>query len=83
MRTFRVFISSPGAATVERRHAEAVVSRLNGEFAGLARLQALRWETELYQAHAIFQTQFPKPITVTSSTASCAGGSAHRCPHSS
>jgi hypothetical protein len=55
--TFRVFISSPGDAMVERRRCENVISRLNGEVAGLARLVAVRWETEFYQAHATFQTQ--------------------------
>ncbi len=39
---------------------ENVVSRLNGEFAGLARLEAIRWETEFYRAHATFQTQIPE-----------------------
>lgn len=59
MQTFRVFISSPGDTATERRRAENVVSRLNGEFAGTARLAAVRWETEHYQAHATFQTQIP------------------------
>ena len=59
MRTFRLFLSSPGDAGVERRRAETVVSRLNGEFAGLARLETVRWETEHYKAHATFQAQIP------------------------
>jgi hypothetical protein len=45
--TFKLFVSSPGNVTVERRRVEKVVSRLNGEFAGVARLEAIRWETEL------------------------------------
>jgi eukaryotic-like serine/threonine-protein kinase len=57
MRIFRLFVSSPGDADVERRRTENVVSRLNGEFAGLARIEAVRWETEYYQAHTTFQTQ--------------------------
>ncbi len=48
MRIFRLFLSSPGDASVERRRAETVVSRLNGEFAGLARIETVRWETERY-----------------------------------
>ena len=60
MRTFRLFVSSPGDADVERRRTENVVSRLNGEFAGLARIEAVRWETEYYQAHTTFQTQIPE-----------------------
>lgn len=59
MRTFRLFVSSPGDVAVERRRTETVVSRLNGEFAGLARLLAIRWETEHYLAHSTFQTQIP------------------------
>jgi tetratricopeptide (TPR) repeat protein len=59
LRTFRLFLSSPGDADVERRRAETVVSRLNGEFSGLARLETVRWETEHYKAHATFQAQIP------------------------
>ena len=57
--TFRLFLSSPGDAAVERRRAENVVSRLNGEFSGIARLVCIRWETEFYRAHTTFQTQIP------------------------
>lgn len=42
MRVFRLFVSSPGDAGVERRRVERVASRLNGEFAGLARLETIR-----------------------------------------
>ena len=62
MRTFRVFISSPGDTAAERRRAENVASRLNGEFAGLARLETVRWETEHYAAHATFQAQIPPSV---------------------
>ena len=51
MQTFKLFVSSPGDVMVERRRVENVVSRLNGEFAGVARLEAIRWETEFYQAY--------------------------------
>ena len=60
MQTFRVFVSSPGDVMVERRRVENVVSRLNGEFAGVALLQTIRWETEAYQAHSTFQAQIPR-----------------------
>ena len=60
MQTYKVFVSSPGDVMVERRRVENVVSRLNGEFAGVARLETIRWETELYQAHSTFQTQIPR-----------------------
>ena len=59
MLDFRVFISSPGDVALERQRAERVISRLNGEAAGLAKLTAVRWETEFYQAHETFQTQIP------------------------
>jgi hypothetical protein len=42
MQTLRVFVSSPGDVMVERRRVENIVSRLNGEFAGVARLEAIR-----------------------------------------
>ena len=45
---------------VERRRVENVVSRLNGEFSGVARLDAIRWETEFYQAYSTFQAQIPR-----------------------
>jgi hypothetical protein len=60
MRTFKVFVSSPGDVMIERRRVENVVSRLNGEFAGLARLEAIRWETEFYQAYSTFQAQIAR-----------------------
>ena len=59
METFKLFVSSPGDVMVERRRVENVVSRLNGEFAGVARLEAIRWETEFYQAYSTFQAQIP------------------------
>jgi len=59
MHVFKLFVSSPGDVMVERRRVENVVSRLNGEFAGVARLQTIRWETEFYQASSTFQAQIP------------------------
>lgn len=60
MLTFRLFVSSPGDVMIERRRVENVASRLNGEFAGGARLEALRWETKYYQAFSTFQKQIPR-----------------------
>lgn len=37
-----------------------MLSRLNGEFAGVALLKAIRWETEFYQAYSTFQAQIPR-----------------------
>lgn len=58
-RIFRLFVSSPGDVAVERRRVAAVVSRLNGEFAGRAQIDTIRWETENYQAFSTFQAQIP------------------------
>jgi len=55
----RIFVSSPGDVAHERRRVDRIVERLNGEFAGIARLEAIRWETAFYQAHATFQAQIP------------------------
>jgi hypothetical protein len=54
MRTFKLFVSllaADGRAATRRD----VVSRLNGEFAGVARLETICWETEFYQDHSTFQ----------------------------
>ena len=53
MQTFRIFVSSPGDVAHERRRVDRIVERLSGEFAGIARLEAIRWETAFYQAHAV------------------------------
>ena len=45
---------------IERRRVENVISRLNGDFAEVACLQAIRWETECYQAFSTFQAQIPR-----------------------
>ena len=62
IRAFRLFLSSPGDVAVERRRIAAVVSRLNGECAGRARIDVIRWEIERYQAHATFQAQIPQAV---------------------
>jgi hypothetical protein len=59
-RQVRVFVSSPGDAQFERSRLERVIERLNGEFQGVARLRAIRWETEFYKAHQTFQAQIPE-----------------------
>ena len=60
MRDVRVFISSPGDAAFERQRTICILERLNGEFAGIARFVPIRWEDELYKAHATFQAQIPE-----------------------
>ncbi|MCB9957910.1 MAG: AAA family ATPase [Rhodospirillaceae bacterium] len=59
VRTYRVFMSSPGDAVAERRRIERVIDRLNGELDGSTRLQAVRWEKGFYSAHDTFQKQIP------------------------
>ena len=59
MQTFKLFVSSPGDVMVERRRVENVASRLNGEFAGVARLEVIRWETKNYQAFQHFSGTDP------------------------
>ncbi|MCW5695641.1 MAG: ATP-binding protein [Bauldia sp.] len=56
----QVFVSSPIDARFERIRVERVVERLNGEFAGLVTLKALRWEREFYTADKTFQAQIPE-----------------------
>jgi hypothetical protein len=56
----RLFVSSPGDVLDERRRVELVVERLNGEFAGRARIEVIRWETSYYSAHETFQKQIPE-----------------------
>jgi tetratricopeptide (TPR) repeat protein len=56
----RFFVSSPGDTTHERGRVDRVVERLNGEFADIARLETIRWETEFYRAHTTFQAQIPE-----------------------
>jgi eukaryotic-like serine/threonine-protein kinase len=60
LRRVRVFVSSPGDTIHERGRVDRVVERLNGEFAETVRLEAVRWETEFYRAHATFQAQIPE-----------------------
>jgi hypothetical protein len=62
MQTFRLFVSSPSDVMVERRRVENVASRLNGEFAGVARLDVIRWGTKNYQAFSTFQAQIPRSV---------------------
>ena len=58
MQTFKLFVSSPGDVMVERRRVENVVSRLDGEFAGAARLETVRWETNTIRPIVRFRTRF-------------------------
>ena len=55
-----VFVSSPGDVQRERERVDFVVERLNAEYAGRVRLQAIRWETRYYSSHDTFQAQIPE-----------------------
>jgi hypothetical protein len=56
----RLFVSSPGDVPDERRRVDLVVERLNTEFEGRVRIEAIRWETSYYAAHETFQKQIPE-----------------------
>ena len=55
-----LFISSPGDVQRERERVDAVVERLNAEYAGRARIRTIRWETRYYSSHDTFQAQIPE-----------------------
>ncbi|MDX2290044.1 MAG: hypothetical protein NW217_14650 [Hyphomicrobiaceae bacterium] len=63
MRVVRVFLSSPSDVMTERRRAQRVIERLNGELAGRVRFDLIRWETRYYSAHAAFQDKIPEAKT--------------------
>jgi tetratricopeptide (TPR) repeat protein/energy-coupling factor transporter ATP-binding protein EcfA2 len=54
-RVLRVFVSSPSDVAGERARVKLVADRLNGELAGLVRLDILRWEDGFYTAAHSFQ----------------------------
>ncbi len=61
MERIRIFISSPGDVSDERRRALTVVERLQGEFRGRLSLEPLLWEQEPLLATADFQSQIRSP----------------------
>ena len=56
----RLFVSSPGDVSEERRRVDLVVARLNAEFEKRVTIRVIRWETEYYSAHESFQQQIPE-----------------------
>src|SRR5579859_500703 len=56
----RIFVSSPHDVGNERGVCGTVVSRLQLEFRGLVRLQAIFWENELLRPDQTFQSQIPR-----------------------
>ncbi|WP_437560493.1 nSTAND1 domain-containing NTPase [Acidithiobacillus sulfuriphilus] len=57
VRTFRVFVSSPGDVLAERKQIRLMIERLNGVFQGLARFEPVLWEEQYYTADETFQGQ--------------------------
>jgi hypothetical protein len=57
----RVFVSSPSDVLRERDIIDRVVSRLNNEYAGLAHLETIRWESQPFRADQLFAAQLPVP----------------------
>ena len=58
VRVVRVFVSSPGDVEHERRRVDRVAERLNGEFAGIVRIEAIG-QSSFHDAHAELPDQAP------------------------
>ncbi|MCE4540759.1 hypothetical protein LXT12_26370 [Pelomonas sp. P7] len=58
----RVFVSSPSDVEPERARVAVVAERLNGEFAGRARVDVQRWNDKFYVAGASFQQGIMKAM---------------------
>ena len=58
----RVFVSSPSDVDAERERVSMVAERLNGEFAGRARVDVQRWNDRFYVAGASFQQGIMKAM---------------------
>ncbi|HEV3163711.1 MAG TPA: ATP-binding protein, partial [Isosphaeraceae bacterium] len=57
----KIFVSSPGDVAVERELSARVLQRLQGEFAGLVRLESIFWEHEPLRATASFNEELVRP----------------------
>ena len=56
----QVFVSSPADVQHERERIDAIVERLDDEYAGRVRIRTIRWETRYYSSHDTFQAQIPE-----------------------
>jgi len=75
---YRIFISS-GGDLVELERARNVISRLNGEFAGYARLVPVLFEDRHYQAYDTFQRQIDSRLeSIAAPGAICLSEDAYR-----
>jgi eukaryotic-like serine/threonine-protein kinase len=57
IRVVKVFISSPIDVTAERGRAQAVMAKLNRDYEGRVRFEAVLWEEQFYTADRSFQAQ--------------------------
>ena len=61
-RVIKVFVSSPVDVTPERGRAQAVVARLNRDYEGRVRFEAVLWEEQFYKADRSFQPQISEAV---------------------
>lgn len=60
-RRIKVFVSSPGDLSLERRRIAGLVARLNGEYAGFVRIETVMYEEQVYSSReGGFQAQIEK-----------------------
>ena len=59
MRKIKVFVSSPGDLSFERKRLQEIVIGLNGDYVGVAQIELYLWEESFYSAEATYQKQIP------------------------
>ncbi len=62
LRVVKVFVSSPIDVAPERGRVQAVVAKLNREYAGLVEFETVLWEEHFYTADRGFQAQIPEAV---------------------
>ncbi len=60
-RVVKIFVSSPSDVAPERGRVQAVATKLNRDYEGLVRFDAVLWEEHFYKADRSFQPQIQKP----------------------
>jgi tetratricopeptide (TPR) repeat protein len=60
-RRVRIFVSSPADVAPERGRVQAVAIKLNRDYEGLVRFDAVLWEEHFYKADRTFQPQIQEP----------------------
>lgn len=56
-RVVKIFVSSPSDVAPERGRVQAVATKLNRDYEGLVRFDAVLWEEHFYKADRSFQPQ--------------------------